>query len=365
MSEETLALILPVSVVCMMLVVFYMIAYLLKRHSLTLLYAQNGRDYRFVCELLRLYGDKNVLIKSPCLLKKYGDVPPRADAVIVGGGGVLILTVVDEPGQFSTPASGSWSVWQADEMKRLPNAFLPGRQYTSVLSGLLVKCGLSCPIVSAVVLTDDHATIDSLHEANVITAGDLIPYVKNFCRRRALGRGGQEKLKKAIKQHHEQCLRQLSTAMSARSSSVFANTGEFPTVNEETAPKTAAVDAPVEEMPAEETSVEKAAPVEEISVEEAPAEETADSSPAWNLLFEAEAEAAEETVSEEKTAESDIPSETTAEFEVESAPEEAEAPKAADETLDETVDAPESGATEEDEQAFKTLFNWLTGKDEE
>lgn len=281
MPEEIFTLILIVCFAGILLISVYLIAYLLKRHSLSRLYDQNGRDFRFICELLRLYGDKNTIIKNPCLMKNYGSVSPRADAVIVGGGGVLILTVLDEPGQYSTPASGSWSVWQAGEAKRLPNAFLPGRQYISVISGILVKCGLSCPVVNAVVLTDDHATIDSLHEANVMTANDLVAYVNAFCRRRALGRGGQEKLKKAIRQHHEQCQRQLSSSVASNPASIFSNTGEFPKVTEERA----------EEVRTLETRVPE------------PREEAVENSAAWDALFAASAETAEEEAVETVDAE--------------------------------------------------------------
>lgn len=214
-----------------------LIVALVKRHSLNQLYDDSARDFRFVCELLRLYTRKDNIIKNPCLLRSYGDISPRADALVVGGGGVMILTVVDEPGQFSAPAAGNWTVWQEGEAKRIPNAFLPGKQYTSVISSILMKNGLSCPIINVVVLTDDHAKVDSLHEANVLTGDRLVPCVREFNRRRALGKSGQAKLKKALKQHHEQCQRKLSTAMADTMTGdaidAFTNTGEFsPIVSE-------------------------------------------------------------------------------------------------------------------------------------
>lgn len=214
------------------LLALYLVSALLKRHALQQLYADGARDFRFVCELLRLYTNKNNLLKNPCLLRSYGEIPPRADAVVVGGGGVLILTVVDEPGQYSTPASGNWSVWQDGEVKQIPNAFLPGKQYTNVLSSLLMKNGISCPIVNAVVLTDDNAHLDSLYEENVMTADQLVPYVKAFARRRALGKGGQTKLIGAIRAHHESCQKKLSSAVVGDAPAQVMNTGEFPLVAE-------------------------------------------------------------------------------------------------------------------------------------
>lgn len=210
---ELYMLIIAVGSVLIVLLTIYLVTALCKRHSLSQLYADSARDFRFVCELLRRFTDKKCIIKNPCLLRSYGTVSPRADALIVGGGGVLILTVLDEAGQYSAPVSGSWTVWQNGEMKKIPNAFLPGRQYTSVITSLLVKCGISCPVVNLVVLTDDHATVDSLHGEFVLTCKDLVPYVKGFCRSHALGTSGQEKLKKAIRQHHELCQKQLANAM--------------------------------------------------------------------------------------------------------------------------------------------------------
>lgn len=217
------------------LLTWYLITALLKQHALRQLYADGARDFRFVCELLRLFTNKEGIVKNPCLLRSYGDIPPRADAVVVGGGGLLLLTVVDAPGQYSTPASGNWSVWQDGEVKQIPNAFLPGKQYASVLSSILMKNGISCPVVSVVVLTDDHAHVDSLYEENVLTADKLVPYVQSFAHRRALGRSGQAKLIKAIKQHHEHSQRKLSAAMVGNAPAGWGDTGEFSRVTDERA----------------------------------------------------------------------------------------------------------------------------------
>lgn len=268
---ELLTAIIVICFVGILLLAIYLVTVLLKQHNLHRLYAENARDFRFVCELLRLFIDKDSIIKNPCLLKNYDTVSPRADALIVGGGGLLVLTVIDEPGQYSTPPSGNWTVWQNGEMKQIPNGFRAGKQYVSVLTNIMMKNGLSCPVVNLVVLTDDHAELDSLHEENVLTGDLLVPYVKDFNRRRALGRGGQAKLIKAIKQHHEHCLRRLSTAMVSDASAVFEHTGEFPRVENERAlfaheddrptdPETAAKEIPIdevaEEMPTEEASVD-------------------------------------------------------------------------------------------------------------
>lgn len=191
----------------------YLFAALMKRHALGQLYATGIRDFRFVAALLRLFGNKKGVIKNPCLLRSYSDIPPRADLVIVGGGGVLIVTVVEGAGQYTTPANEDWTVWLDGEMKKIPCGFRAGKRYASVVSKILMKNGISCPIQNVVVLTDDYAKIDTLHSENVMTANDLIPFVQAFDRRRALSSGQQQLLKSAIKQHHELCQRQLALAM--------------------------------------------------------------------------------------------------------------------------------------------------------
>lgn len=221
-----LNIVIVLCLVGILLLIVYMITSIIKRHALRQLYADNARDFRFICELLRIFTDKKGIVKNPCLLRRYGEYPPRADAIVVGGGGVLILTAVDAPGQYSTPAVGNWSVWQGGEVRQIPNAFRPGKQYTSVIGAILMKCGISCPVANIVVLTDDHAEVDSLHDKNILTGDRLVPFVQAFNRRRALGRSGQDKLIKAIRQHHEVCLRQLSTEMAGDIRSL-EQTGEF------------------------------------------------------------------------------------------------------------------------------------------
>ena len=121
------------------------------------LYAGRGRDLRFVCALLRHYlpGGKWRILRSPCLLADHRGAPPRADLIVLGGGGVLILTVDDRPGHFSTPATGDWTHWQEGEMEKVPNRFTEGRQYISVVNGLLVRAGISCPVMNIIVLSDE------------------------------------------------------------------------------------------------------------------------------------------------------------------------------------------------------------------
>lgn len=191
----------------------YLIVTLMKHHTLRQLYATGIRDFRFVAALLRLFGKKKKVIKNPCLLRSYGDLPPRADLVIVGGGGVLIVTAVEGAGQYTTPPNEDWTVWQDGEMKQIPCAFRAGKRYASVISKILMKNGLSCPIHNIVVLTDDHAKIDTLHSENVMTANDLIPFVQAFDRRHALSSSQQQLLRSAVKQHHELCQRQLASAI--------------------------------------------------------------------------------------------------------------------------------------------------------
>ncbi len=223
MPEELLVLIMMICLVGVLLLAVYLLMSLFKRYKLKQLYAGSNRDFRFVCELLRLFVGKEQILKNPCLLRSYGEIPPRADVLVIGGGGLLILSAVDAPGQYTTPVSGSWSIWRDGEVTQIPNAFSAGRQYTSVLSGILVKCGLSCPVVNVVVLTDDHAKADALHGENILTGNQLVPFVKEFCSHRALGRKGQEKVRTAIWKHHEICQRQLASSMAEKPEAEYSD----------------------------------------------------------------------------------------------------------------------------------------------
>ncbi len=175
------------------------------------LYSVEERDLRFVCALLRqhLPGGKWRILRHPCILNSSQDAPPRADLLIIGGGGLLVLTVDDRPGHFVTPPTGDWTIWQERSRQKVANRFNEGRKYTSVLNSLLVRAGLSCPVINIVVLSDDEATADDLYAENVLTCDQLVPYLKRFCKGRMLSTARQKKLREVLAAHHVRCRRAL------------------------------------------------------------------------------------------------------------------------------------------------------------
>ena len=188
-----------------------------KGMTLAKLYATGGRDFRFVCALLRheLPGGKWRILRNPCLLSDDQNAPPRADLVVIGGGGVLVLTVEERTGHFSTPPTGDWTHWNDGVMEKLPNRFVEGRQYVSVLNGLLVRAGVSCPVMNIIVLSDDVAGADDLYAENVMTGNQLVPYVKRFCKGSMLSTGQQQHLRQVIAAHHAKCRKALESADAA------------------------------------------------------------------------------------------------------------------------------------------------------
>lgn len=196
------------------------------------LYAGRGRDLRFVCALLRHYlpGGKWRILRSPCLLSDHRGAPPRADLLVIGGGGVLILTVDDRPGHFSTPPTGDWTHWQDGNMEKIPNRFAEGRQYTAVVNGLLVRAGISCPVINLIVLSDDYAGADDLYAENVMTGNQLVPFVKRFCKSGMLSSREQKRLRQIIVTHHAKTRKALEAGASA-SKPAEQNRGQFTAAN--------------------------------------------------------------------------------------------------------------------------------------
>lgn len=171
------------------------------------LYRTPERDLRFICSLLFLNipGGKWRILKNPCLLTDSSVAANRADIVIIGGGGVMVLTVDDRKGNFSTPALGPWTHWEDGKAIRIPNRFVEGRQYVSALHSILVKNSITCPVFNHVVLSDDYAMADDLYNENVYTGAQLVPYVKQFCKDRVLSKKEQLRLREAIAAHHRRC----------------------------------------------------------------------------------------------------------------------------------------------------------------
>lgn len=192
---------------------------LYRMFGVTNLYRSKGRDLQFVCALLRYYlpGGKWRILRNPCLLTDETVAPCRADLLVIGGGGVMILTVDDRYGHFSTPPVGNWTIWQDGKGRRIPNRFAEGRQYISAINGILVRSGITCPVVSHVVLSDDSAVADDLYSENIYTGAQLVPYVKRFCNGKSLSRKEQMMLREAIVAHHRRCREVIEASDSATS----------------------------------------------------------------------------------------------------------------------------------------------------
>ena len=225
------------------------------------LYAGRGRDLRFVCALLRHYlpGGKWRILRSPCLLSDHNGAPPRADLMVIGGGGVLILTVDDRPGHFSTPPTGDWTYWQDGEMVKVPNRFTEGRQYITVVNSLLVRAGVSCPVLNLIVLSDDFAGADDLYAENVMTGNQLVPYVKRFCKGGMLTTKQQQHLRQVIASHHAKCRKALEAGDAAQksaadqpitASNLFGDAAPAENSSAESAPATVICPSCGEQMPA-------------------------------------------------------------------------------------------------------------------
>lgn len=193
--------------------------------AVTKLYSEEGRDLRFVCALLRHYlpGGKWRILRHPCILSDATEAPPRADLLIIGGGGLLVLTVDDRSGHFVTPPTGDWTLWQGKGYEKVANRFNDGRKYISVLNGLLVRSGLSCPVINLLILSDDEATADDLYGENVLTCNQLIPYLKRFCQGRMLSVSRQKKLREVLAAHHVRCRKALEQVEQPVSDSGFTS----------------------------------------------------------------------------------------------------------------------------------------------
>lgn len=215
MDQTILYIVVGACVPVALLLCLYLFWELRRMMAVAKLYSGEDRDLRFVCALLRQYlpGGKWRILRNPCVLSDDGEIPPRADLIIIGGGGLLVLTVDDREGHFITPPTGAWTLWQGKGYEKITNRFTYGRKYTSVLNSLLVRAGLSCPIGNLVVLSDDEATIDDLYAENVLTCDQLIPYLKRFCKGKMLSKSKQKKLREVLAAHHVRCRKTLEQAV--------------------------------------------------------------------------------------------------------------------------------------------------------
>ena len=189
------------------------------------LYRSRSRDMHFVSGLVGLYlpGKKRRMLVEPCLLTNDSAAPANADLVILGGKGVMILTVDERTGHFSTPPTGSWTLWDGGKGSRIPNRFNEGWQYATVINRIMAENGISCPVYNHIVLSDDDVRIDDLYSDNVFTGAQLVPYVKWFCRGRDLSPKKQKKLRAALLAHHDKCTRAIEEAKRKAAAEKAAN----------------------------------------------------------------------------------------------------------------------------------------------
>lgn len=211
MNLTVLYIVVAICVPLALLLCLLLFVELRRMMAVTKLYSEEGRDLRFVCALLRHYlpGGKWRILRNPCILSNATDAPPRADLLIIGGGGLLVLTVDDRSGHFVTPPTGDWTLWQGKGHEKVANRFNDGRKYIAVLNGLVVRAGLSCPVINLLILSDDEATADDLYSENVLTCNQLIPYLKRFCKGRMLSTSKQKKLRELLAAHHVRCRKAL------------------------------------------------------------------------------------------------------------------------------------------------------------
>ena len=224
MDLTILYIVVGVCVPVALLLCTYLFIELRRMMAVAKLYSGEGRDLRFVCALLRHYlpGGKWRILRHPCILTDHKDAPPRADLLIIGGGGLLVLTVDDRYGHFVTPPTGDWTIWQGKGYEKVANRFNEGRKYTSVLNKLLVRAGLSCPIVNLIIVSDDEATVDDLYAENVLTCDQLIPYLKRFCKGKMLSVADQKKLRDVLAAHHVRCRKTLEQVARSVREQTFA-----------------------------------------------------------------------------------------------------------------------------------------------
>lgn len=224
--NQLIYIIVGVAIPLALLLSFILAMELRKMFWITNLYRAPERDLGFVCSLLFHYvpGGKWRILKSPCLLTDSNVAANRADLVIIGGGGVMILTVDDRKGHFVTPALGPWTLWEDGKSKRIPNRFVEGRQYVSAIHSILVKNSITCPVFNHVVLSDDYAVMDDLYSENVFTGNQLVPYVKSFCKGNALSKQDQLRLREAIAAHHRRCRHAVEQAAAAQAAAAQAAT---------------------------------------------------------------------------------------------------------------------------------------------
>ena len=194
--------------VCMAMMVgiaVYLLVDIRRRLALRSVYSSDIRDYRFACALLKIYY-KRALIRSPYLSKILGKVSPRADALLVLRGGIVVITVLDKPGFYSTPYDNDWTLINKDKSERIENTLKNSKEYLYALDSLLLKSGIECKnIYSIVLLSDDHAAFDPLYADGVLTGDMLIPYCKKVSSMPSLSMKKRREIKEIILRNHKMC----------------------------------------------------------------------------------------------------------------------------------------------------------------
>ena len=203
--ELYLKIILIACALAVVAIVIYILVDIHRRFTLKSIYDSDVRDYRFVCAILKLYF-KKALIRNPYLRKNLGRVPPRADAVLVLKGGIVIITVIDKPGFYITPIDEDWSVTVGERTERIDNALHMSKEYEDAIETLLMKSGIECSLVyNVVVLSDDHAEFDPLYPDGILTGNMLVPYCRRIANTRGLSAKQRREIKELIVKNHKIC----------------------------------------------------------------------------------------------------------------------------------------------------------------
>jgi len=201
-NRNILLIILASCLVVLAALAVYLLFAMRKRSQLRGIYMSDVRDFRFASALLKLYF-KDRVIRAPYLRKNLGKAPLKADVILVLRGGIVVITVLDKPGYYSTPPAKSWSVTTESGTETIPSALKTGAELVSALSTLLMKAGIECPyIYNVVLLSDDNARVDTMYSDGVFTGKDIIPFCRKIAKARRIRRSVQKEITEVIMRNH-------------------------------------------------------------------------------------------------------------------------------------------------------------------
>jgi len=156
--------------------------------KLSRLYKRKERDYRFVCELLRILYKRNT-VRAPYLLpNNKRELSPHPDAILVFRSGILIIDSLSQSGHYTVNSKDNWSIKSKGGEELLPNRFIQCSEYREKTVEILKRNKIFCTkIKQLVILTADGATHNGMSD-EVLTLGELFTYIKTFNKGRILTR---------------------------------------------------------------------------------------------------------------------------------------------------------------------------------